>query len=31
MTNGTDPDKIVFYALIASVCAVAYLVATGAV
>lgn len=31
MTNGNDPDKIVFYALIAGVCAVAYLVFTGAV
>jgi len=31
MTNGNDPDKIVFYALIAGVCAVAYLVFTGAI
>jgi hypothetical protein len=29
MTN--DPDKIVFYALIASVCAIAYLTFIGAV
>jgi hypothetical protein len=31
MTNGKDPDRIVFYALIASTLAIAYLVATGAV
>jgi len=30
MTNGNDPDKIVFYALIAGVCAVAYLTFIGA-
>jgi hypothetical protein len=31
MTNGNDPDKIVFYALIASTLAIVYLVFTGAV
>ena len=31
MTNGNDPDKIVFYALIISALTVAYLVAIGAV
>jgi len=31
MTNGNDPDRIVFYALIASTLAIAYLVFTGAV
>ena len=31
MTNGNDPDKIVFYALIASALAVAYLIFIRAV
>jgi hypothetical protein len=31
MTNGKDPDRIVFYALIASTLAIAYLVFIGAV
>jgi len=31
MTNNNDPDRIVFYALIASVFAIAYLTFIGAV
>ena len=31
MTNKNDPDKIVFYALIASTLAIAYLTFIGAV
>jgi hypothetical protein len=31
MTNGNDPDKIVFYAMMATIGFIAYLVFTGAV